>query len=158
VQPSETFRQFQQSGMSISYPENWKSGSDQNSVTIAPQEAVTQNGIAYGVIIATANSDSSQLDQATEQLVQQLQKDNAGMKIFSSPTGIQVNGQQGRSTFLTGTSPIQHNGQAVPERDWLVTLPGPKGELVYLVFVAPEQEFSQLRPTYQKMLESFQIK
>ncbi len=158
VQPSDRFTQLQQSGYSISYPDNWKAGGDQSSITIAPAQAVAQNGIAYGTIISSANADASQLNQATEQLVQQLQKDNAGMKVYSSPTGIQVNGQQGRSTYLTGTSPIQQNGQPVPEKDWLVTLPGPKGELVYLVFVAPEQEFNQLRPTFQKMLESFQVR
>jgi beta-barrel assembly-enhancing protease len=157
VQPSGRFTQFQQSGLSISYPDNWKAGGDQNSVTIAPQQAVAQSGIAYGAIISAANVDASQLDQATDQVVQQLQKDNAGMKVYSSPTSIQVNGQQGRSVYLTGTSPIQQNGQAVPERDWLVTLPGPKGELVYLVFVAPEHDFNQLRPTFQKMLDSFQM-
>jgi Peptidase family M48 len=157
IQPSGKFTRFQQSGLSIAYPENWKAAGDQNSVTIAPPQAVAQNGIAYGAIISKANVDASQLDQATEQLVQQLQKDNPGMKIYSSPQAIQVNGQQGRSTYLTAISPIQHNGQPVPERDWLVTLPGPRGELVYLVFVAPEQEFNQLRPTYQKMLESFQV-
>ncbi len=157
VQPSDRFTQFQQSGLNISYPDNWKPVANQNSVTIAPQQAVAQNGIAYGAIISAANVDASQLDQATDQLVQQLQKDNAGMKVYSSPSSIQVNGQQGRSVYLSGTSPIQQNGQAVPERDWLVTLPGPKGELVYLVFVAPEHDFNQLRPTYQKMLDSFQM-
>jgi beta-barrel assembly-enhancing protease len=158
VQPSSTFTQFQQSGLSISYPDNWKAGATQNSVTIAPQQGVAQNGIAYGAMISAANVDASQLDQATDQLVQQLQKDNPGMKVYSSPSNIQVNGQQGRSVYLSGTSPIQQNGQAVPERDWLVTLPGPKGELMYVVFVAPERDFNQLRPTYQKMLDSLQIR
>src|SRR5229473_1383103 len=78
VQPSDRFTQFQQSGLNISYPDNWKPVANQNSVTIAPQQAVAQNGIAYGAIISAANVDASQLDQATDQLVQQLQKDNAG--------------------------------------------------------------------------------
>ena len=127
-------------------------------MTIAPPEAVAQNGIAYGAIIAGANLDASQLDQATDQVIQQLQKGNAGMKVYSSPSSIQVNGQPARSTILTGTSPIQQNGKPVPERDWLVTLPGPNGNLTYVVFVAPENEFNQLRPTYQKMLDSFQAR
>jgi hypothetical protein len=29
---------------------------------------------------------------------------------------------------------------------------------MYVVFVAPERDFNQLRPTYQKMLDSLQIK
>jgi hypothetical protein len=158
IKPSSRFTQFQQSGLNIAYPDNWKAGASQNSVTIAPQQGVAQNGIAYGAIISAANVDASQLDQATDQLVQQLQKDNPGMKVYSSPSSIQVNGQQGRSVYLSGTSPIQQNGQAVPERDWLVTLPDPKGELMYVVFVAPERDFNQLRPTYQKMLDSLQLK
>jgi len=158
IKPSSRFTQFEQSGLNIAYPDNWKAGASQNSVTIAPQQGVAQNGIAYGAIISAANVDASQLDQATDQLVQQLQKDNPGMKVYSSPSSIQVNGQQGRSVYLSGTSPIQQNGQAVPERDWLVTLPDPKGALMYVVFVAPERDFNQLRPTYQKMLDSLQIK
>lgn len=40
------------------------------------------------------------------------------------------------------------------EHDWLVTVPRSQGGLMYLVFVAPEQDFGQLRPTFQRMLAS----
>jgi hypothetical protein len=57
--------------------------------------------------------------------------------------------------YLTGNSPIQKNGQPVQERDWLVTVPSSQGQLLYMVFISPQSDFDQLRPTFQKMLESF---
>jgi hypothetical protein len=84
---------------------------------------------------------------------------NPGTKADGNPSNINVAGTQGRSVFLTGSSPVQQNGQPVPERDWVVTVPGSQqGELMYLVFVAPEKDFNQLKPTYQKMLNSLQLK
>jgi hypothetical protein len=70
---------------------------------------------------------------------------------------VNVNGMQGRSLEMTGNSPLQQNGQPLPERDWLVTVPQSQGGLLYLVFVSPERDFNQLHPTYQKMLDSLQI-
>lgn len=40
----------------------------------------------------------------------------------------------------------------------LVTVPGSQGGLMYLVFVAPEQDFSQLCPTFQRMLHSLEVR
>ena len=41
--------------------------------------------------------------------------------------------------------------------DWLVTLPTRSGQLVFLIFIAPEQDFSALRPTFEQMLRSFRL-
>jgi hypothetical protein len=32
------------------------------------------------------------------------------------------------------------------------------GELLYMVFIAPEQDFQSLRPAFEKMVRSFQMK
>jgi hypothetical protein len=70
---------------------------------------------------------------------------------------IQVNELQGRSVNLSGASPIQRNGQPLRERDWLVTVARPQGGLLYLVFIAPDRDFGQLRSTYERMLNSLQV-
>jgi hypothetical protein len=80
------------------------------------------------------------------------------MQVSGDLKPVEINGVQGRSAILTGTSPLQQNGKPLPERDWLVTMPRPDGSLMYLVFVAPERDFNQLHPTYQKMLDSFQVR
>lgn len=157
VQPSSNFTQLQQSGLTISYPDNWKPAGDQNTIVIAPQQGVGQAGIAYGVMISNTQSGGGSLDQSTQQLIQQLVQQNPGMQASGSPTPINVAGTEGRQIYLNGTSPVQQNGQPLPERDWLVTLPTPQGGLMYLVFVAPDKDFNHLKPTYQKMLESLKL-
>ena len=159
VRPSSNFTRFDHNAFSIGYPDNWKTSSSQSSVTIAPEAGVAQGAIAYGVIVGGAqDQNASSLDQATQDLVQNLQQTNPGLKTSASIQQIDVNGIQGRSVNLTGNSPIQENGRALPERDWLVTVPRSQGGLLFLVFITPENDFSQLRPTFQKMLDSLQVK
>jgi beta-barrel assembly-enhancing protease len=157
VQPSSKFKQFQQGGITISYPENWQVGGDQNSITIAPPAGAGQGGIAYGVIIGNQQANGGNLDQATQALIQGMQKDNPGLQPSGEMTNIAVSGVQGRGMYLRGESPVQQNGKPAPERDWLVTLPNSQGGVTYLVFVAPEHDFNKLQPVYQKMLESLRL-
>ncbi|HEX5435383.1 MAG TPA: M48 family metallopeptidase, partial [Candidatus Angelobacter sp.] len=78
VKPSSNFKQFQQNGLTISYPDNWQAGSSgQDSAVIVPPAGAGQSGIAYGVVIGSQMGNSN-LDQAMQQLVQTLQQDNPG--------------------------------------------------------------------------------
>lgn len=70
---------------------------------------------------------------------------------------MQINGMDGRSQMLMGNSPIQKNGQPLREQDRLVTVAGPNNQLVYLIFVAPQKDFSRLKSTYDRMLQSLQL-
>jgi hypothetical protein len=70
-----------------------------------------------------------------------------------------MNGLAGKSVDLIGASPVQDSsGHAVQERDWLVTTMRPSGGLLYLVFIAPDKDFESLRPTFEQMLKSLQLK
>jgi beta-barrel assembly-enhancing protease len=158
VKPSGNFTQLQQDGFSIAYADNWKVMGDQDSIVIAPPAGVAGGAIAYGVVIAAAqdqNADS--LDQATQNLIQQLQRTNPGLKLSGSLKGIKVSGRSGRSATLIGLSPIQQNSNAIPERDWLVTVPRSQGGLLYFIFIAPQDTFSQLQPSYRRMVSSIQV-
>ena len=116
-------------------------------------------GIAYGVIVGTnLSSEADSLDAAVQKLAKGLAQLNPGMKISGELKHISVNGVEGRSLELTGNSPIQKNGQPLPEHDWLVALPRSNGGLLYLVFVSPERDYNQLHPVYQKMADSIRLK
>jgi beta-barrel assembly-enhancing protease len=160
VKPSGNLQSLQHNAFTISYPDNWQVFGNPNSdVTIAPSAGVGQNAIAYGVVIGgSQDQNADTLDQATQDLIQSLQQSNQNLRISGSARTIQVNGIEGRSVDLTGTSPVQKNGKPLSERDWLVTLPRPQGGLLYLVFIAPQNSFNQLRPTYQRMLNSLQLR
>jgi hypothetical protein len=101
---------------------------------------------------------ANSLDDATQQLISQLQQQNPGLRVNGKPQTIRVNGVPGRSVDLLSQSPIAgSNGQPLSERDWLVTLPDGNGTVVSIVFVAPEKDFSHLRPTFEQMLKTFHL-
>src|SRR5215470_2482336 len=62
----------------MAYPDDWKVYGDQNSaVTIAPASGVSDNAIAYGVMVNGYQPEGSvNLDQATNELVSSLRQSN----------------------------------------------------------------------------------
>jgi len=158
VKPSSDFTQANGNGFSISHPSNWATASGQNSLTIAPKAGVGQNAIAYGVVISgVQDPNANSLDQAAQDLIQNLQQSNPGMRQNGSIRSVSVNGTQGREVDLSSASPIQQNGSPLPERDRVVLVPASNGNFLYLIFIAPERDFGALEPTFEKMLESLRM-
>jgi len=156
VKPGSHFKELQKNGFSILYPDNWQPGEGFGGITIAPPAGITPEAITVGVIVADAPlANGATLDQGTEALIQGFIHSNPGMQTAGATTSLQVSGKHGRSAFLLGDSPIVENGKPIPERDWVVTVQNSQGGMTYLVFVAPERDFKQLNPVFEKMLESF---
>jgi Zn-dependent protease with chaperone function len=161
VKPSGTYTQTQNSLLTISYPNNWQISAADNGqgLTIAPPAGMSQGAVAYGAVInALSDAGSSSLDAAAKNLVAALQQSNPGLRASGSLAGIKVNGIEGRSIEMLGNSPIEQNGKPAQERDWLIALARPNGGLLYIVFIAPENTFGQLRSTFQRMLESTRLR
>jgi peptidase M48-like protein len=160
IMPNGDFERFQ-GPFSMEYPSNWLplQGQESGSVTFAPRSGVAQNGISYGVLVAPFQpQNASTFDDATQQLISSLQQRNPGMRPAGSIQKIRVNGVLGRSVDLLAQSPLAgHDGRPLPERDWLVTLPADNGANVSLIFVAPENDFARLRPTFEQMLKTFRL-
>jgi hypothetical protein len=94
----------------------------------------------------------------TNEIIQSLQQGNPGMQQVGKVESITVNGLRGRSVDFTSNSPIQgSNGKPERERDWLVTLPRNDGSVVFLVFIAPQNDFDELRSSYESMLRSVRL-
>jgi len=150
--------------MRIARPENWTVTLPQQQgqfVTIAPQAGITNSGVGYGVLLNGAPATRGQrlsIDDMTSQLIQQIQQSNELRQLGRSQPII-VGGIEGRSTFLSSQSPFPNaNGEAQAERDWLVTVSLRDGSLIYMIFVAPESNFSRLQPTFDAMVKSVQFK
>jgi Zn-dependent protease with chaperone function len=162
VAPSANLRVLNHSDFQISYPDNWQVFGDQNSaVTIAPQSGISQNAIAYGVMISGYQPEdpNASLDQNTHELINSLRQSNPDLRQIGNDEGIRVNGVAGRSADLIGVSPLQdRRGTSVRERDWLVTMKRSDGNVIYLIFIAPDPEFGRLRPTFEEMLRSFRLR
>ncbi len=160
VRPSGNFTKLQKEGFTISYPDNWQASQDQsgNGLIIAPPAGVSEGAIAYGVMINAANPNASALDQATQDLISTIEQSNPSLRARGRPQKLRVNRVEGRSVDLSGESPVQQEGKPALEHDWLVVLPRPEGGMLYAVFIAPERDFSELRPTYESMLRSLHLR
>jgi beta-barrel assembly-enhancing protease len=150
--------------MKMQRPENWllKLPEQQGQfVTIAPTAGVTADGVGYGVLLNGLTAQQVQqmsIDDATNKLVEILQKNN-GLQPVSKTATVTVGGIEGRSVVLESQSPFSDaKGQPQKERDQLVTIPQRDGALIFMIFVAPEADFAQLKPAYEAMLKSMQFR
>jgi hypothetical protein len=159
-------KQLNHNDYTIGYPADWQVfGDAQSAVTIAPQNGVGhdpngQGAVAEGVIIDHFEPEQGgDLHSATHELVTSLRQSNPDLRQVGNDEDIRVNGLPGRSTDLIGTSPIRdNNGRAQRERDWLVTVQRRDGTILYLVFIAPQSDFDQLRPMFEQMLRTLHVK
>jgi beta-barrel assembly-enhancing protease len=163
VLPSQRTTTADLGPMKIGRPENWPVTMPQQQgqfVTIAPKAGTTANGVGYGVLIngvPGAKGNQMSIDDMTGLLIQQIQQTNE-LEQLSKPQPVTVGGIEGRSTFLRSPSPLPDaNGKPQQERDWLVTARQRDG-LIFMIFVAPEADFTRLQPTYEAMIKSVQFK
>jgi Zn-dependent protease with chaperone function len=151
--PSGSWQSIDGRGFQIEYPGNWRAYSGQGpATTIAPDGGIQdqRNGstIVYGVLIDTYNShQGNDLIANTQQLLAKLMQTNPGMSCGQG-TNLAVGGRAARSAECTSGA----------ERDWIVSVGRPNGDLQYIVFVAPASEFEKMRPAYRRMLESFRLR
>ena len=160
----------------MDHPDNWQAYGQGDAVTFAPDGGLINDGngnqaLAYGVVVNIYEPGSDRygqqlqgpgfrpssvefLGQATDQLVATLQQSNRNMRVVRRHGAIDVNGEQGISTYLSNDSPIQGGGR---ETNWLVTLPR-TNDLLFIVFTAPEREFHSYENAFQQMLYSVRIK
>jgi len=162
VTPSANLKVFSHNEYQISYPDNWQVFGDQSSnVTIAPRSGVSQNAVAYGVMIANYQPEDSgaSLDTATHELLASLRQSNPDLKQIGHDETIRVNGVAGKSVDLIGSSPIKDaQGKPQEERDWVVTVQRKDGTVLYLVFISPDKDFGSMRPTFEAMLRTLQVR
>jgi Zn-dependent protease with chaperone function len=163
VEPSQKLVTADLGRMKISHPDNWQvqmPKQNGDSLTIAPPAGVAGSAVGYGVVINGVSPSSGQsmtIDQITAKLMQDMEG-SGGVHSVGKPQTVTINGVQGRSVAMQSQSPfLNPSGQPQIERDWMVTVPQRDGSVIFMVFVAPEAEFSLFQPTYEAMLKSVQF-
>ncbi|MGH9678611.1 MAG: M48 family metalloprotease [Candidatus Acidiferrales bacterium] len=162
VQPSSIFQPTDLGMMKILRPENWDvlQGQQQGSVTIAPRATVSGSAVAYGAVIQVLQPPSANqsVQQITAAIMQGLENGDSNMKQSGDIQTIAANGVTAGSVELQTLSPLADaDGKVQPERDWLVAVPRGDGTAIMIVFVATQRHFEQMRPTFERMLQSMQF-
>jgi hypothetical protein len=158
IRPSGSFKVANGGFFQMEYPSNWDvMGQSNSGVTIAPRAGVSENAIAYGVVVGGIPAQGGSLENVTRGLVQSLQQQNPNLQVQGARQ-ISVNGAPAMSVGLLSPSPLTaSNGQPVAEQDTLVTIQRSDGAVVYAVFVAPQQDMPALNDTYTRMLQSLRV-
>ncbi len=163
VRPTGLFRLLTRGGVSLFYPENWQpfGRETESGFTVAPAAGLIDGNLAYGVIVNKGRDTGARtIDEMARDVVSAMQKSNPGLRPIGAARTITVDGLAGVSVDLQSDSPLVAGGRPLRERDWLVVLPDLAVDhgFTYLIFIAPEGDFADLRATYEAMLRgiSFQ--
>lgn len=174
--PSSRMRTFRQRDdfFQIQYPENWRvaESSGYGATLMPPGGAVRasngQDVLVYGVVMNHYEPFSGSpgdvfsrpvegrgnLEQATNDLVNQLMEGNRHLRPTSNSARRQtIDNARALSVVLGGRSPVT----GVDERVTVLTRELPDGHVLYMLFVAPAQDYSALSRTFQSMVSSLRV-
>jgi beta-barrel assembly-enhancing protease len=138
------------------YPDNWRRYGEGSAMTIAPDGGIINGALTYGMMMSIfENRGQSRisLEEATDQLMSDLQRSNPGMRIMRSHAPYRVGGLSGYLTEASNQSPA--GGR---ETDWVFTTLSPDGELYYFVGVARENEFNRYSNAFEDVVESVKFR
>jgi len=179
-QPSTRFRTYRQRDdfFQIQYPDNWRVSEPSGGygVTILPQGGAVRasNGqdiLVYGVVVnhyesfegaigdvwgsrTGPASGRGTLEQATNDLANQLTRANPHLRAVSGSMRRQtIDNARALSVVLAGRSPVT----GADERVTVFTRELPDGHVLYVLFVAPAQDYSALSRTFQSMVSSLRV-
>lgn len=179
--PSTRMRTYRHRGdfFEIQYPENWRVADSGNGtgVTFLPNGGAVrgsngQDVLVYGVVInhyepfggsvgnvftdrrEPISGRQGSLEQATNDLVDQLVQNNNHLRFVRNSTKRQtIDGGRALSVVLSGISPVTR----VEERVTVFTRELEDGHVVYALFIAPAQNYSELANTFQTMVSSLRV-
>ena len=157
--PSTRYQTYSTVGglVRVSVPSNWRQLGESNSVWFAPEGAYGQyqNQVVYthGINLGVAQTQSQNLQQATQEFLNGLTQGNNSLRQRSGLQRTTVGGRTGLTTTLTNVN--EATGQA--EIVTVITTQLRNGQLFYLIAVAPESESASYQAAFRNILRSIQI-
>ena len=143
-------------GVQVSVPSNWRQLNEGNSVWFAPNGGYGQyNGQAvftHGVNFGVAQTNSRNLQQATNELINSLGQGNNSLRTSGGYQRTTIDGHQGLWTTLTNVN--EATGR--PENIRLITAQLRNGQLFYMIAVQPQNE-RNFESAFQNVLRSLRI-
>jgi hypothetical protein len=158
--PSPQYRAYQGGNVfRVNVPDNWQElSTGDDSVWFAPEgaygegrsgQAVFTHGMQFGMARTRAQS----LDEATRQLLQSLAQGNQSLQQASQPQRTHFGNRQGIEVQLRN----QSDATGGPEIVSVYTTMLPDDTLLYGIGVAPEQEWRQYGPVFDRVVGTARV-
>ena len=108
--PSSRRTSYNGQDIRLQYPDNWLQYGQGSAITLAPDGGIINEALAYGMMISTFDPDYHgrgriSLEEATDQLMNDLQRSNTAMRITRSHESIRVGGRAGYLIEASNQSP-----------------------------------------------------
>ncbi|HEY2964190.1 MAG TPA: M48 family metalloprotease [Pyrinomonadaceae bacterium] len=143
-------------GVQVSVPANWRQLNEASSVWFVPEGGYGQaNGQAvftHGVNFGVAQTNSRNLQQATNELINSLARGNSSLRTSG---GYQRTTLDGRTALWSTLSNV-NEATGRPENVRLITTQLRNGQLFYMVAVAPQNE-RNFETAFQNVMRSVRI-
>jgi len=157
--PSSRYRNYSVLGVAqVSVPENWRQVSDsRDSLWFAPSGGYgSTNGqevFTHGVNFGVFQTNSRNLQQATNEFINNLQQGNGNLR---SRTGYQQTTIDGRNAVAIGLNNL-NEATGRQEIVSVITTQLRNGEILYMIAVAPNDDFANYQNVFQNILRSLQL-
>ena len=157
--PSTRYQNYATLGgiVRVSVPNNWRQLPENNSVWFSPEGAYGQyqNQVVYthGVNLGGMQTQSRNLQQATEEFLNGLTQGNGNMRQRSSLQRTTVGGRTGLTTTYTNTNEATGQAEAVT----VITTQLRNGQLFYMIAVAPQNESASYQTAFRNILRTLQF-
>jgi hypothetical protein len=157
--PSTRYQSYSPLGgiVRVSVPSNWRELADNNSVWFSPEGAYGQyqNQVVYthGVNIGVAQTQSGDLQQATQEFLNGLTQGNGSLRQRSGLQRTTAGGRTALTTTLTNVNEATGHAEVVT----VITTQLRNGQLLHMIAVAPENESASYQSAFHNVLRSLQI-
>jgi Zn-dependent protease with chaperone function len=156
--PSSRYRSYSVGVGRLSVPENWRQVSEgESSIWFAPNGAVgSVNGqpvFTHGVSLGVAQSNSRNLQQASNEFLNGLQQGNPNLRSRSGFQRASISGRNALAINLTNVNSATGRTEVVN----LITTQMSNGELFYLILLAPDTDYNNYQSVFQNILRSLQL-
>jgi hypothetical protein len=157
--PSSRFRSYRVLNVAqVSVPENWREVSDSSdSIWFAPSGAYgSANGqsvFTHGVNFGVFQPNSRNLQQATNEFLNSLQQSNGNLRSRGGYLRTTIDGRNALSIALNNVNEATGRQEIVT----IITTQLRGGEVLYMIAVAPNEDFSNYQNVFQNILRSMQL-
>ena len=156
--PSARFRTYNEGAFSVAVPENWRELNEQGGLWFSPNGGYGAAGngqlvFTHGVNLGVAQTRYSNLQQATNEFINNLQQGNSSLRARTGAQRLDVGGQYGESISFDNVNEATGRGEIVT----VVTTQLRTGELFYLIAVSPANEYNSYQNTFATILRSLRL-
>jgi hypothetical protein len=156
--PSSRFRTYSGGNLfRISVPENWRDAGAEGQVALFPEGGVSEyegrEEFTHGTLLGVAQSQSRDLQQATDEYVRGLLQSNPNLRQQTRYQRGTIDRRQALTATLSGRSNVTGDNEYVTIYTTLLQ----NGDLFYMIAIAPESDYRAYQNVFANMIRSLQI-